>query len=111
MCLTTRNTDLYAFSLGEGYANTALSHDRYISVDDRCALQGFPPLPVLTALGLPESHAVHALGNAMAVPVMGAVMTSVLHGLDLEGCADWHDLVEPARRHGKAVLSHARGTA
>ena len=84
-CLTTRNTDLYAFSLGEGHANPALSHDRFLTVHERCLLQGFPPLTVLTALGLPEKHTVHALGNAMAVPVIGAVMTSVLHGLDLHG--------------------------
>ena len=84
-CLTTNNSDLYAFSLGEGHANPALSHDRYLTVNERCLLQGFPPLTVLTALGLPEKHAVHALGNAMAVPVIGAVMTSVLHGLDPHG--------------------------
>ena len=84
-CLTTRNTDLYAFSLGEGHANPALSHDRFLTVNERCLLQGFPPLTVLTALGLPEKHTVHALGNAMAVPVIGAVLTCVLHGLDLHG--------------------------
>ena len=84
-CLTTNNRDLYAFSLGEGHANPALSHDRYLTVHERCLLQGFPPLTVLTALGLPEGHTVHALGNAMAVPVIGAVMTSVLHGLDPHG--------------------------
>ena len=84
-CLTTCNTDLYAFSLGEGHANPALSHDRFLTVNERCLLQGFPPLSVLTALGLPEKHAVHALGNAMAVPVIGAVMASVLHGLDPNG--------------------------
>ena len=28
-CLTTNNSDLYAFSLGEGHANPALSLDRY----------------------------------------------------------------------------------
>ena len=84
-CLTTTNSDLYAFSLGEGHANPALSLDRFLTVNERCLLQGFPPLTVLTALGLPEKHAVHALGNAMAVPVIGAVMTSVLHGLDPHG--------------------------
>ena len=84
-CLTTNNSDLYAFSLGEGHANPALSLDRYLTVNERCLVQGFPPLPVLTALGLSEKHAVHALGNAMAVPVIGAVMTSVLHGLDPNG--------------------------
>ena len=40
MCLTTRNKDLYAFALGEGHASTALSHDRYISLDERCLLHG-----------------------------------------------------------------------
>jgi len=84
-CLTTTNSDLYAFSLGEGYANPALSLDRYLTVNERCLLQGFPPLTVLTALGLPEKHTVHALGNAMAVPVIGAVMTSILHGLGPHG--------------------------
>ena len=84
-CLTTSNSGLYIFSLGEGHANPALSLGRFLTVNERCLLQGFPPLTVLTALGLPETHTVHALGNAMAVPVIGAVMTSVLHGLDLHG--------------------------
>jgi site-specific DNA-cytosine methylase len=84
-CLTTTNSDLYAFSLGEGFANPALSLDRYLTVNERCLLQGFPPLTVLTALGLPEKHTVHALGNAMAVPVVGAVMTCILHGLGPHG--------------------------
>ena len=85
MCLTTGNSDLYAFALGEGHSNTTLSIDRYVSLHERCLLQGFPPLAVLKALGLPENRVVHALGNAMAVPVIGAVMTSVLHGLDFDG--------------------------
>ena len=84
-CLTTNNNDLYVFSLGEGHANPALSYDRFLTVNERCLLQGFPPLSVLTALGLPEKHAVHATGNAMAVPVIGAVMTSVLHGVEPQG--------------------------
>ena len=84
-CLTTGNSDLYAFALGEGHSNTALSIDRYVSLNERCLLQGFPPLSVLTALGLPEKRCLHALGNAMAVPVVGAVMASVLHGLNLDG--------------------------
>ena len=85
-CLTTANSDLYVFSLGEGHANPALSHDRFLTVNERCLLQGFPPLSVLTTLGLPERHAVHALGNAMAVSVIVAVMICVLwidsHGFE-----------------------------
>ena len=43
MCLTTRNKDLYVFALGEGRENTALSHDRYISMNERCLLHGVSP--------------------------------------------------------------------
>ena len=84
-CLTTNNSDLYAFSLGEGFDSMALSHDRYLTVNERCLLQGFPPMAVMTALGVPENHMMHAVGNAMAVPVVGAVMASVLHGLMMPG--------------------------
>ena len=42
-------------------------------------------MAVMTTLGVPENHLMHAVGNAMAVPVVGAVMASVLHGVVMPG--------------------------
>ena len=70
MCLTCRNCYLWA----QGYGPDMPKYGRYITAAERAQVQGFP---AETSRRLKQSRAaqVRAIGNAMAFPVVGLVMS------------------------------------
>ena len=73
-CLTAAGPNLHVFALGEG--NGELSIDRRMTGPERAALQGFPPN--LCKLAGDTAKDKRIIGNAMTVPVIGAVMATEL---------------------------------
>ena len=73
-CLTAAGPALHVFSLGEGAES--MSVDRPLRMTERAALQGFPR-STASLIGS-ESEGKRIYGNAMAVPVIGSVLGSIL---------------------------------
>ena len=87
------------FSLGEGMND--LSIDRRLTGPERAALQGFPP----SICKLAQNTAKHKriFGNAMTVPVVGAVMATELARLmdiaDKDTVSQWLGGKAPTDMH------------
>ena len=73
-CLTAAGPNLHVFALGEGM--NELSIDRRLTGPERAALQGFPPSICKLCQNTAKDKRI--FGNAMTVPVVGAVMATEL---------------------------------
>ena len=73
-CLTASGPNLHVFSLGQGTGELPI--DRRMTGPERAALQGFPPN--LCKLVRNTANYKRIIGNAMTVPVIGAVMATEL---------------------------------
>ena len=73
-CLTASGPNLHVFALGEGTGE--LSIDRRMTGPERAALQGFRPNLCRLAGNIAKDKRI--IGNAMTVPVIGAVMATEL---------------------------------
>lgn len=73
-CLRASGPSIHVFALGEGHAN--LSLDRPLRLHERAALQGFPA--ILGQLPFDEVTGRRIWGNAMSVPVLGAILAQEL---------------------------------
>ena len=81
-CLTASGPNLHVFALGEGIGE--LSIDRRMTGPERAALQGFPPSICKLAGNTAKDKRI--IGNAMTVPVIGAVLaTGLVRLVDMAG--------------------------
>ena len=74
MTLTTKNIDIWVMSLGEGTDLTKLTVSRYLQINERAILQGFPPH---VCDSLSRTFATHAIGNSFSPPVIAALLEQI----------------------------------
>ena len=72
-CLKASGAPLWLLGLGEGPRPKL---NRLLRTGERCVLQGLPPKPLEKLLSAQELR--QAVGNAMAVPVVGSAVLAVL---------------------------------
>ncbi len=71
-CLTASGPALHVFALGEGTGE--LSLDRPLRGTERGRLQGFPEFVCQVSVSVKDSVAKRMFGNAMSLPVVGAIL-------------------------------------
>ena len=84
VCLTASNSALWIFSLGFAPASLQVAQmpalrlplDRWLHPCERAILQGFPPQMRVSA-----ADATRVFGNAMSVPVIGAILQPALRAV------------------------------
>ena len=80
-CLTASGPLLHVFALGTNDSAMSLSLDRPLRNTERAKLQGFSAAIVESAAHMSTADANRIFGNAMTVPVVGAVIGRELVGL------------------------------